>query len=147
MSGPAEHLPVAVSPLLLQLAQVVLLLHRLPDDHLLVQGLWQVSLWEGRGVSGRAQGSEAGVRLPGGPSAAPDPRATAVAWPLGHEMQEQRRPMAGTADSALPAALGLDRARPPRQPLHRLGPGLRGLTQARPLLPRLLLEDPPEQQA
>lgn len=31
-------------------------------------------------------------------------------------MQEQRRPMAGTADSALLAALGLDRARPPGPP-------------------------------
>lgn len=49
VGGFPKHLLLAVLLLLLQLTQVVLLLNCLPGDHLLVQGLRQVSLWEGQG--------------------------------------------------------------------------------------------------
>lgn len=48
VGGSPQHLLLAVPLPFLQLAQVVLLLHRLPRHHLLVQALRQVSLWGGR---------------------------------------------------------------------------------------------------
>lgn len=72
VGGFSQHLLLAVLPLLLQPAQVVLLLNRLPGDHLLVQGLRQVSLWEDQAATGLAGARPALVRGGGGvPGQAP----------------------------------------------------------------------------